>query len=413
MRWELPGPRRFLERAASALEQGKHAVLVAPTQVLENWMAIELEKVLRGQSLGEVTYLEVGPETDPDPLCALSLSLGLDKRELISIDDVLEHSAAPSRFLLLRGVDSGDESRQLEWASLLSRAACQTQIAGMSKTQLISLMRPLGCVPPRDLFLAVEYWWGMMGRVDLDWVVEQVLEESPPSRLTGHYWGRALSRGVASWDPDLAALLLRELPTTLEQISDCLLRSSRDYGSPPEQINGVPWCRAVLPGQQPPQPPRNGDALRLWSEGWMDFMKGQGQILHSAVLAGHPGGKEELARRVWSGQQEVLLPVVEQVRMAVLDAARLELGDGWQEAIYGVSFVEEIADKCSEIGTMSHLFSEKEQLRCHDRGRPRRLLLVWKKIRNALAHAKMVEYDLLDDGVDQFQRFLQSVNSML
>ncbi len=407
MDWTLPGPSRFLDGVVESLARRRHAVVVLPEPVRAIDPIAPMRARLRSEDLGELTVLEVGPEVDEDPLRALVATLDLPKAAGVSVEAFLQTEEAPSRYLVLLGGDHGAKQRQEDFARLLAQAGEQAQVCGGCAFQMLAVVGGNFGLPPSNVYLSHHVWWGAVGQLDVEWVIEQWLRDAGAVGVADRYWAKALCRGLAPADPRLARRLLEDRPEDTEQVVT-LLREYAGRLAPAEfPRNGTHSWRA-LAGEQRCGPPSEVVGRALWSKGWLDWVDGYGECFHAAALAA-AGRDDEVERRLWQGQQEVILPLVERVRRALLY---------WVEREYGAKWIAELVDKLpeqeaealeTEIGALAHhLFRSRSRL--HQR-QPRLwetvspLAWSWRGIRNELAHGRMIGFQQLASATDLFQKF--------
>jgi len=344
------------------------------------------------EGLGAITSLLLSG--DESPLAALSSALGTratNVRELLQAEP-------PSRVvsLTLDGRDSAS------WSAFLLDAAKQSQIEVRPSFQLCVLGTPSFSNIRDDLFLAVHRWWGRITQLDIEWIVQDRLEANPPESLAARYWIRALCRGLAISDPGLAALLVEQCPKDVEAVRGLL--DGADYVS--ELL-----VRAPLDGQSsrfsPVRAPNCDPQKVLWCEGLLDWQEGHGIVVKSRALK-PLHYRQELERRLWRGQLEVFLPLVELVRRDVCRALSCHFGGGWAIDLCrrAVGKGVDVDDVESEIGELAKLFGSLPR---HLIPRPvRRAVLRWRQLRNELAHAEAVDYALLEDCVESYLELLEN-----
>ena len=144
--------------------------------------------------------------------------------------------------------------------------------------------------------------------------------------------------------------------------------------------------RSIPLGHRSPGPPRHSGQLDLWQRGLLDFIPGRGRAVHATVLAVR-GETEELTRRFWLAQQELILPIVERVRLAIVAWLIQQCGPGWLEHLVPAAQVgaEEQAGP-AELGALAHhVFRSNGPLRHPHFLTVSNLAWSWRKVRNARA----------------------------
>ena len=107
----------------------------------------------------------------------------------------------------------------------------------------------------------------------------------------------------------------------------------------------------------------------------------------------------ELKRRLWEGQLEVLLPLVETARLVVCRWFRSHHGGGWVETLCRRADLEDPEQVETEIGGLATLLG---RLRNNGVWIPRHVsqtVFRWRDVRNRLAHAQVVDLGLLETAL--------------
>lgn len=150
-------------------------------------------------------------------------------------------------------------------------------------------------------------------------------------------------------------------------------------------------------------------ALRKdWAAGRVLGSPEYGLELHPSLLA-LTGNREGLAQRVWRGQAQMILPVVDSIRMAASQYAIQRHGEKWYEAV-GI-LPQDLDQRERLLGNpldaeLGYLALALRQLR----GGPERFDWIHRvdtarEVRNSLAHYTMV-------GFPQFKTFLASASTL-
>lgn len=403
--WDYPGAVRFLSAVVDSLESGKHVMVVCPEPLRRANPLGEIGRVAFRRGIGSLTRIRVGPEVRPDPLEALTVALELPPPHPVEAEDLFSRTDVPSSLIALEGVDEGDDTRQFAFSRLLLRAGVHAQVAGDVPFCAITLVSPHFPLPSANVRLDHHVWWGCAGRADLDLAVERAFEDFPPPSATDWYWGWALCRGIGGWDVRLVRQLAESLPRNLEEITTLL---QEGHGSDLDDLpdfNSEKHPFSLL-GDRVPPPPRDGDPKRLWDMGFLDWVPGQGLVEHSTLPA-LQGRSGVLERRIWSGQMDLVMPLIERVRLSLIRWLERQYGESWPKVL-GIALSLE-ADEAvhSEIGALAH-----HAFRHPPGGSAGRcaadLAWAWRDIRNQLAHVRPLSYEMLEYGITLFQAFLRN-----
>ncbi len=405
MFWSLPGPSIYLERVLDALRSQKHVVLVIPARIRDKNPVAAVRAKVRTEGVGEVTRASVPVVKGVSPEALLCGALALSDAHL-TMDEILSARNAPSRVVALDDLWGIDGEMREAWVHLLTSAGEHAQACGGAPFSLVALLDPSLPLPKENVFLRLVRWWGVQRLVDVECAVERYFTANLPRRAAETYWLRAACRGVACWDPDVAQMILEKRPLSVDDIVQCLGEDSNGIklAVPPSTVmdSFVPYGHRVRAPEMDP------NLSRLWKAGLVEWIDGSGIVVHSLALACH-GGRNAIAKRLWQGQTEVLLPLVEHVRQAVLDWLNSAFGDTW---IHLCTPDEgHLSGVMEEIGPLAHhAFGPKSPLRARNHpGFPtaRSVALAWKGIRNRLAHKEVVPVTELSTALSRYEQFVR------
>ena len=244
--------------------------------------------------------------------------------------------------------------------------------------------------------------------MDVELVVGDSLRRFPPPTVASRFWARALCRGFAAGDPELAAALVERLPRDSAAVA-AVIRDARPLAESAES--------ATLPGRggsvgaflshRAPDPPRNGHDRFLWARGLLDWQEGRGYTLSSAISCS--ADEKERDRRLWAGQQEVLLPLVERVRWEACDTLRRLFGERWAESL-GAGASLDMDSVRNEIGGLARLVNRRELREKLPPGLVASVLR-WRDIRNSLSHGGYVSLASLETAFDEYRKLVSSARS--
>lgn len=396
MLWDLPGPRRFLSGALDALEQGRHALFLLPTSVSRSELRNEILRGLRGRSLGELTSIRI-EGAHVDPLDPIRERLGLGAA---SVDELLSTAQRPSRFL---AIDCASTDGDCGCVAFLRRAASFSQVNGGSTLQLLGLRDATERSTRTDVFLSVHAWWGTISQLDVDWLTKERLEQLPPRSAAERYWIRALCRGLAHCDVELASLLVEKRPRDFGSILALLSSMVPDR----LEARNLQEARRLAERCRATRAPESKTAVDLWHAGFIDGHEDLGGIVLTRALT-LVGDEEEVRRRLWLGQLEVLMPFVEQARLAVSNFLAQEYGDGWPSVLKARARHPDNGLEQLEIGPLASLAATLRERGFPLPKRCSAMIFAWRDLRNELAHRQPVEFSLCERAFESWQRLVDA-----
>ncbi len=285
--WRLPGPQAWLERVLVDLDEGRFVVVRLPA----SWDDAGLATAVQDERSS--LWLEIAEVAAGQPLDAVLMDLA---NEGTSLEAAIERLSADGMVTWLRvrsGRPAGELARLAEahrHATERPRAVVVEHVGGPDEGPR-----------PASPTMAVHYLYGVVGPLDTHVLLSRVAAGLSQGR-------RAEIVGLAGHDLNLAMRLATVGAAGLETYRVlCRERAA--------QLNLNDADVALPePGQVPRREPRALEAL--WHRGGVDVVDG------AATL--HPGvaPPDELERRLWRAQVATLLPFLDEMRLALIEATR-------------------------------------------------------------------------------------------
>jgi hypothetical protein len=204
----------------------------------------------------------------------------------------------------------------------------------------------------------------------------------------------------------LAQVLVEEMPPDIEaafkilgaRIGDSSITTN---SLSDEDVLFVPYGKRLSP------PPRDDLGKNLWELGQLDWINGRGKVVHSVLLAA-AGNNAEIKRRIWVAQLELLLPLVERIRLSLISWIESKVGKDWIDKLTENLSAIDRDDIETEIGTLAyHVFRRVSRLSNHKEFPIlEKTVWAWRKIRNELAHGRFVPLPMLDDAWASYEEFM-------
>ena len=343
--WNLPGARRFVDRACDTLRGGSSLVISFPGAVPEGFddtLAAELGNAFQIGNLSATA----------SPLEDLCRQYADDRSQIQSISDLCEDLGFRGRLICL---DNINEHNWPEWKAFLDRYA-QTSRSLHVLGRSLFLVMLTGCppaeLPTSDVALGAHTWDGVLDDVDLLLFASERLRQRSMDNLLRSLLATVIAR-VAAWDFDTANALLGENDRTIMNPTELLRSIGRDNGWSTD--TPLDWRLGTESGSGIAHPAR-------------------------AALEEPPN---EINKRMWSAQLSVLLPWIETRRHELVAANLYEVKR--QMAQIG----KDLTDPHDlELGELSMMFSQPSADR-----RLRRRIRSLRDVRNRLAHRRHLSPD--------------------
>ena len=395
----LPSIRQFLEQVMTDLEGGLNVVLLLPPGVEADAINDRLAEMLSQRDRSVVPFdaaaLPCVPTNPRDLLCA---ALGGHIAAGSSFQVMLEQGACPDT-LLVTGIARLSAEQRRAWLRLVRRWS--QEVRGVAVQQrpahALCLIEPAQAVvhdlPESDVRLVLRWWWGFPSSIELRALCRSTTGSGP--RAT---WLETLIAGVAPGDALLADHLWTECPATLEELREVLARFGQRHGLKDEAPDGLsPFCAGIAglhaDISDGPPPLRR----RQWASGGLIGSPEFGPEPHPAILAAR-NERKRLEHLVWRGQQQVLLPIIDQARLGCCLELRRELGKSWHRRHAIVAEGPDDERRLEEDPLSAELPFLRAVLRQAVRGADGAALRSWLpimdqvvRVRNELAHYRALD----------------------
>lgn len=360
-RWSLPGPSDFATRVVEEID-GDGVLFVFLSALLdpfELWSEVARRTPHWTIEMLDVTGATSNPARTIWDHFGWSAPDGTPAPEEIVTDDRLADCV-----LWLTGVECLDTELRAEWVGFvreLGEARDATERAHGAKP-IVVVQGPSSTLDVRsDARVRILHWWGILDRLDVAIYVSQLARGTELDLIDIEQIIE-----VAAFDLDLAALLIdarcRDTATAAEV---CRARAAE------LSLQGD-GTRLTERGRTP----KAHDPL--WAAGAVDAM-GTAVHWHSGILASI--AVERLERRIWSAQVKALMPILDVLRIEMIELA----------AKHGL-VVEESALDWEIRDLAAHLRSNAADHRLFP-------LAEWmRRSRNSLAHLKALSATTRDEG---------------
>jgi hypothetical protein len=331
---DLPSVVSALSSIRDTLAAGRSTIVLVPHAISLGGVPERLLELLEDRGL---QVAEVYVDSRTPPLLSVVDALGLGQREGsrgLSAEEMLAADPLVD-VVLLRGVE-GLETRALHgWFALLSAWTREAKsVAGMGrKPTALCAFAPadpsLEALPEPDVHLQIQWWWGIPSIVELR-LLGRIHAPASNSAHVG-LWREHVIPSLSGNDTDLFTQLWLA-DTDDMAILLGMVRSFGDrFGWAPERLRELGATELLAPQQQamtrqcasPPAPWRS-----LWANGGLQWSVEHGLEAHPSALA-CLGLDSHLNHRIWRGQARLLLPLLDELRLAICRELTDRLGPEW------------------------------------------------------------------------------------
>lgn len=354
--WDLHGPSEFVSEIEEELRASRAAVVAFPLHRPPGF-SDKLSARLDRQGWHRLSLVwRDGDHPVAYLFRELQILLALDERQSVS----LFVERLPPMVVMIEDITVSDWP---QWKRFLSEYEAELRRREEGDAPLLVCV--LSGVDPEDArvrapAISLHPWVGVISELDTLTYIRAQSARSQRSGVEGEISRRIIAR-LSLWDVESARSLARLSVKELTRPADILKELAQERG----------WTAG---------------SVCSWRAGTSNVFEGV-QMSHSAWLTMNDE-RDELAMRIWSAQAAVALPLVEQRRRELTPRAERHLRFPVEIEGEQVNTAKEL-----QIGPLCHLLSVAG---CNDRELMRKLHLL-KRVRNALAHVKVVDASLLFD----------------
>lgn len=397
--YSLPSTQTFLDSIARSV--GQNVVIVLLPDNLSREMVGRLVRI-RLDMMAGFSFCELSDPGRSDPLTASSEAMNASwasDRTRRNIENLLRCAGLPD-FLYVHRIGS-DGLRWCDFIENWANERLQLRNSGRAKVPslcVISKLRDFGFRLPQGEGITYRWWWGFPSALEMRLACRIANERDGNSIEVGRWREHVLPALVGS-DVQLA----QEIWTELDKDIDYMIGSLMDFWDNVEEPAMLSSVDALLEavknhqsafaiGQELPE-----DLWEPWAKGRLVYTPEHGLEVHPALLS-HSGHRVEVEKRLWRGQAELLLPVLNEIRLRICtqftDAYGIDWPFKWRAPANGYELEQvKITPLATELGHIHYLFANA------DPGHPldavvhlSGLALNARNMRNQIAHNKLVVY---------------------
>ena len=355
--WQLPGPSRFVTSVVEDLRDGKNVILRLPEYV-PSGIAAAVRETLGNHDLWSWCPLRTDECRDePAPLLFSKFIPGTHPQTIRNAHSLSGNDSFSGKLIW---VDVTSGTTWPGWKSFIVDYAHACRSRSLLERSLFCLCLAGQLAldpPPEDVCLSHQSWQGIVDNLDMLLYTSALLREKQMPDLYRRIATSIVAR-LALWDPEVSQRLVREEMTRILEPAEVLKEMAIDRG----------W---LTPEQK--LPPTS------WHTGAKGLFDGK-ERTHSAALA-VDDPSNELRRRVWSAEVEVIFPLIEEKRQELI------------KTIAGVlthRTVSELQDM--QIGEIELEMSRRGNRVPYEL---RRQVKTLKEMRNSLAHLEPLSPGLI------------------
>ena len=271
------------------------------------------------------------PTSADIPTWVLDQPPGMQQSQVINN---LSDTALRADVIHLNGLDQLTPTDRLEWLRVISQWADKSRIGipqGKKWPRLIGLLTPEGIrlkdMPKTDVLLDIHRWWGFPSSAELRILCRMLRSSEDNGELA---WKESIVSGIASGDLSLAASLWELDLRKYEEIAEHLNSEAVKIANTFDLSKGATIAYKGGAFSQ-----SGADLPATLQEDW-----GNGRILGSPEFGVEPHPyalarnnlHAQLQQRIWRGQSQLLMPMIDQLRLYASSRLSRVLGQAWYES---------------------------------------------------------------------------------
>ena len=252
--------------------------------------------------------------------------------------------------------------------------------------------------PTNNKVIARIWWWGTPSTLELRLACRIANEESGDGQLAGT-WREHILPSVAGSDVQLAEHLWPAIIGDMDTIVESLKTFWAGVEGSIQDCDALAVMTAIKNHQGAIGADRElPECLQwFWAKGCLVYSPEYGLEAHPALLA-HHGNRIEVEKRIWRGEAELLLPILNELRLRVCTDLTEDYGNEWPVQWILPFLPQELEQVketplATELGHIDYLFRNTGTGHPLDSKRHlANLVRNARSVRNDIAHYKPVVY---------------------
>lgn len=416
---KLPGYQQLLDRLVEDVRQRRSVVVAVPAPFYGTALGSMLRYRLPslGFDVRGVSLAMTGQ--DSSPVAILTQLLGIEwaramPRTPAALIAQLPKDHTPFDVIHITGIGDLTPSEQSAWFEMFEvwgQASQNCADQGGDPIILLAIV-PVSSVeklPKPNTHLAIHWFWGITSALEARLFCRLKHGDEQPSPLSR--WREYILSSVSAGDINLIEFLWDDVRLDVPALIERLCSYSKQQEWAAVDFNDVDlriltrWERRHN-NHQSYSPP--SEILALWACGAVYTTVEYGIEIHPSVLAlCHM--EEQLIHRLWRGQAELILPLIDQIRLRLCEHLTTKYGARWPtrwELPESPEEQEAVIENplAAEWGYLTWLLKSRGELRAEHRWAS--VSATARRVRNQIAHYQPIHYH-------DFEAFLNQTRSVL
>lgn len=420
---QLPSVHAFIGKIVSDIRDRRSVVAYLPMTVDPTWLIARLDAELWHSGEFAVEQIDVDSLTLSNGVVeALAEALGAERPAPSAANTIasLVNSEGLPEVVILNGIEMLEQGAQEIWLRLITQWSQVSQnlpSRASPPSVLLAVVRPARITAKlidSDVRLAAHWWWGFPSILELR-LLCRLATAGESNRLNAGRWQEHLLPDLVGGDVALLDRLWNSEAADIEQMLSQIEVVTKEKGWTPERlrqwgpvdVTHAPYAQITQSSEGPPS------ALRaLWAQGALYFTEEHGIELHTAALA-MLGRHHELRHRLWRGQAELVLPVLDSIRLELCSYLTRFYGNDWPVKWHqpdrpeDASAVRENPLACG-WGYLDWLIRNCSGLQREQRWLT--LITPAAQMRNEIAHYRTITRSEFEHVFAQYRRFVKATS---
>ena len=255
--------------------------------------------------------------------------------------------------------NTGNTMERQRWLELIrdwveeSRNIADQGVGTAPRLSLIAKLKDFDFEPPLEQDgLSIHWWWGFPSALEVRLACR--IGSRDVDGEAANRWREQVLPALAGTDWKLAEHFWDSILYPTEEIIRSLAEYAHREGLTHLPVPEVPRHDASTSSLSPPS-----DLWEQWAKGNISFTPESGAEYHPATLA-DCGRRIDVEHRLWRGQSELLLPILNEIRIRICDDLTETFGEDWPinphkpRTDYELEAVED-NPRGAEFGHIEHL----------------------------------------------------------
>lgn len=397
--WDLPSPKRFIQKIVRALSEGISVLVIYPDFRIEDGLEETLIAEL-SDSHRTFTNLSLDIASNPEVIPFEFLrDVFPEILDCQYLDQIVMVQTIPD-VLILKGLDTCPPKIQAQWLEGIVRWSEANRSQGTNKSLVMLLPAQTAIkakLPPGDVRLAYHIWAGLPSTLEMRLLCRMLTDEISAESQ----WREYLISSLAGNDLDLCEWLWEDITAKSTDLLELTKDYAKNLGWKPEMNNG--WFSSwhpKSPGVTLSLSPIDKSFSQL-SRKITVYTPEYGEEIHPGILA-LQSKQSEFDHRIWRAQAALILPMIDDIRRRICDIMTSRCGPGWA-VDDGQVLIPPI-----ELSELKRVFNGKSNSSWEKRQWGAEIYQI-SSIRNQLAHYETITYN----EFYQFWQLNSSVHRMI